>query len=64
MSDKNENLAADQPQTAGDYAASKIVGNLIFTAGMTPRIKMKLITTGHLGKDISVSEGKELAYNA
>jgi enamine deaminase RidA (YjgF/YER057c/UK114 family) len=64
MSDRIKNDAVDQLQAAGDYATSKFVGNLIFTAGMTPRINMQLITTGHLGKEISVSEGKELAYHA
>jgi enamine deaminase RidA (YjgF/YER057c/UK114 family) len=64
MIDESENHAVDQAQAVGDYVTSKVVGNLIFTAGMTPRIKMQLISEGHLGKEISVSDGKELAYHA
>lgn len=46
---------------AGDYNTVRKVGDLIFTAGMTPRRDGVLLVTGVLGAEITVDEGRDLA---
>lgn len=51
----------DAPVPAGDYAAARIVGGLIFTAGMTPRSGGGVITAGILGAGLAVEDAAPLA---
>jgi enamine deaminase RidA (YjgF/YER057c/UK114 family) len=45
----------------GDYAAARLVGDLVFTAGMTPRAGGTMITAGVLGAGLGVADAAELA---
>jgi enamine deaminase RidA (YjgF/YER057c/UK114 family) len=49
---------------AGDYSVSRTVGDLVFTAGMTPRRDGVLIATGVLGRDVLAEDGRALASYA
>ncbi|RDG34732.1 RidA family protein [Streptomyces corynorhini] len=51
----------DAPVPAGDYAAARIAGGLVFTAGMTPRADGGVIAAGVLGADLSVADAVPLA---
>lgn len=46
---------------AAVYCPGVQVGNLIFTAGQTPKIDGKLQYTGKLGQDLTVEEGQAAA---
>ncbi|WP_329070883.1 RidA family protein [Streptomyces sp. NBC_01429] len=51
----------DAPVPAGDYAAARIAGGLVFTAGMTPRAGGGVIAAGVLGAGLSVADAAPLA---
>ncbi|MFJ2211749.1 RidA family protein [Streptomyces sp. NPDC101062] len=51
----------DAPVPAGDYAAARVAGGLVFTAGMTPRAGGAVLTAGTLGADLSVEDAVPLA---
>ncbi|MEA9986165.1 MULTISPECIES: RidA family protein [Subtercola] len=48
------------PQAAGSYSVARALGELVFTAGMTPRRDGALVTTGLLGAGIGDDEGRQL----
>lgn len=58
------NEAGAAPAPAGDYAVARVAGDLVFTAGMTPRAAGSLIATGKVGADIDVQYGQTLAAAA
>jgi enamine deaminase RidA (YjgF/YER057c/UK114 family) len=49
-----------EPVAAGDYSVARIAGNLVFTAGMTPRADGALIATGLVGAEVSESDARAL----
>jgi enamine deaminase RidA (YjgF/YER057c/UK114 family) len=51
----------DAPRPAGAYAVARAVGDLIHTAGMTPRRDGVLVSHGTLGETIDDGRGRELA---
>ena len=51
----------DAPRPAGAYAVARAVGDLIHTAGMTPRRDGALVARGTLGDSIDDERGRELA---
>jgi enamine deaminase RidA (YjgF/YER057c/UK114 family) len=51
----------DAPRPAGAYAVARAVGDLIHTAGMTPRRDGVLVSRGTLGGTIDDVQGRELA---
>ncbi|AXG76552.1 RidA family protein [Streptomyces paludis] len=51
----------DTPVPAGDYAAARIAGGLVFTAGMTPRAGGGVIAAGVLGAGLTVEDAVPLA---
>jgi enamine deaminase RidA (YjgF/YER057c/UK114 family) len=52
---------ADAPGPAGAYAVARAVGDLVHTAGMTPRRDDTLVARGTLGDTIDDDHGRELA---
>ena len=53
--------APDAPRPAGAYAVARAVGDLVHTAGMTPRRDGALVARGTLGDTIDDDRGRELA---
>ncbi|SMQ71014.1 RidA family protein [Agreia sp. VKM Ac-1783] len=53
--------APDAPRPAGAYAVARAVGDLVHTAGMTPRRDGTLVARGTLGDTIDDDSGRELA---
>ncbi len=49
------------PSPAANYAPAVRTGNLLFTAGQTPKKDGKLVFTGKLGADVSDKDGYEAA---
>lgn len=49
------------PAAAGSYSVTRVVGDLVYTAGMTPRRDGVMVTIGALGSGISDELGRELA---
>ena len=54
----------EPPKPLGSYVPSVRTGNLVFISGMLPLADGKLIRQGHLGAEVSVEEGMELARAA
>ncbi|NIY69402.1 RidA family protein [Streptomyces malaysiensis] len=51
----------DAPVPMGDYAAARLVGDLVFTAGMTPRAGGVMLTASVLGAGLDIADAAELA---
>lgn len=51
----------DLPVAAGDYTVARLVGDLVFVSGMTPKEGTALLAVGRLGDQISLDEGRRLA---
>ncbi len=51
----------DAPVPQGDYQAARVVGGLVFTAGMTPRADGGLPVVGVLGADLTALQAVPLA---
>jgi enamine deaminase RidA (YjgF/YER057c/UK114 family) len=49
------------PAPAGDYSSAVRFGDLVVTAGMTPKISDVLIRTGVVGRDVPLEDARLLA---
>jgi enamine deaminase RidA (YjgF/YER057c/UK114 family) len=54
-------MHATAPVPQGDYRAAARHGNLIYTAGMTPREYGRLVTIGTVGAEITVGQAQTAA---
>ncbi|MEV7085328.1 RidA family protein [Streptomyces sp. NPDC093085] len=54
-------LLPDAPVPAGEYAAARVAGGLVFTAGFTPRAGGAVLAAGILGAGLSVEDARPLA---
>ncbi|MFC5993088.1 RidA family protein [Pseudonocardia hispaniensis] len=48
----------------GQYTLAHLHGNLVFSAGMTPRDEAGLLARGRVGEDLTVTQAKDLAFHA
>ncbi|WP_421671801.1 RidA family protein [Saccharopolyspora spinosa] len=51
----------DVPTPHGDYAVARLASDLIFTAGMTPRLDGAMIESGRVGSEVTPARARELA---
>jgi enamine deaminase RidA (YjgF/YER057c/UK114 family) len=51
----------EAPAPQGRYLAALVAGELVLTAGMTPRVDGELRHVGRVGKDVSLDEARDAA---
>lgn len=64
IEEKMKALGIDLPELvkpSGNYAPAVCAGDLLFTAGQTPKVNGKLRYTGKLGAELTVEEGYQAA---
>ena len=49
------------PAAQGTYVPAVVYGNLVLSAGMTPRVEGALAYVGRVGREVSVEEGRVAA---
>lgn len=54
-------MLPEVPTPLGAYVETSEVGSLLFLSGMLPFVNRKLSTTGRLGENLSVEQGREAA---
>jgi enamine deaminase RidA (YjgF/YER057c/UK114 family) len=64
IKDRLKGLGLQLPKAAipaANYVSFAMTGNLLLTAGQLPFSDGKLISTGHLGRDLDVEDGQKAA---